>query len=100
MQHTRIWILSSLGAGVVFALALYHSGLWQELNLRLTWHGWLAMTLGIILTTGLGVALMVLVFVSNRHGFDDDVANHFPDDHMSDVQDQATNGDIRSARDE
>ncbi|MBV9198574.1 MAG: hypothetical protein JOY83_02360 [Alphaproteobacteria bacterium] len=33
--------------------------------------GWLAMGLGVIVTLGLGVGLMALVFVSNRRGYDE-----------------------------
>ena len=33
--------------------------------------GWLAMVLGVIVTLGLGIGLMALVFISNRRGYDE-----------------------------
>jgi hypothetical protein len=35
-------------------------------------HGWVALFLGITLTSALGVALMALVFYSDRKNYDDD----------------------------
>ena len=34
-------------------------------------HGWIAFTLGVVVTSALGVALMALVFHSNRSGRDE-----------------------------
>lgn len=34
-------------------------------------HGWVALTLGVILTIGVGGGLMALVFFSSRHGYDE-----------------------------
>lgn len=36
-------------------------------------HGWAALTAGAILTVVIGGGLMVLVFVSSRRGYDDEV---------------------------
>ncbi len=33
--------------------------------------GWGAMVLGMVVTLGLGIGLMALVFFSNRRGYDD-----------------------------
>jgi hypothetical protein len=33
--------------------------------------GWIALTLGVLVTVALGVGLMALVFISNRRGYDD-----------------------------
>ena len=34
--------------------------------------GWIALILGVLVTIGVGVGLMALVFISNRRGYDDD----------------------------
>jgi hypothetical protein len=33
--------------------------------------GWIALTLGILATLGVGIGLMALVFISNRRGYDE-----------------------------
>jgi hypothetical protein len=40
---------------------------------EVTGPGWVATIIGVLGSVGLGVALMVLVFVSNRRGYDDRV---------------------------
>jgi hypothetical protein len=46
--------------------------LWLELeDVRLGFHGWLALGLGVGLSLLLGVGLMILVFHSARRGYDD-----------------------------
>lgn len=42
-------------------------------GVALGFHGWVALALGTTLTSALGVALMALVFHSNRSGQDDSV---------------------------
>ena len=42
-----------------------------EVAFSMSWHGWLALTLGVVLTAALGVGLMALVFHSSRSGHDD-----------------------------
>jgi hypothetical protein len=61
---------------VILALSLVAIGVyaWQTLGAsELTVHGYIALVLGIIGTIGLGVGLMVLVFYSNRYGYDERV---------------------------
>ena len=36
-------------------------------------HGWIALGLGVVLSLALGIGLMMLVFYSQRHGYDDRV---------------------------
>ena len=46
--------------------------LWLELeDVKLGFHGWLALGLGVGLSLLLGIGLMMLVFHSSRHGYDD-----------------------------
>jgi len=44
---------------------------WMQIDADMTWHGWLALFLGVTLTAGVGVGLMRLVFFSARNGHDD-----------------------------
>ena len=46
---------------------------WQVTAMELSGHGIVALVLGILLTLGLGVGLMFLVFYSNRRGHDEPV---------------------------
>jgi hypothetical protein len=44
---------------------------WNDLGASdITLTGWLAMIFGVLVTLGLGVGLMALMFVSNRRGYD------------------------------
>lgn len=49
--------------------------------------GWVALSIGIILTSALGTALMALVFFSNREGVDERVF------HAMDIEKQRDRGD-------
>lgn len=61
-----VWIILLVAAGGV---ALH---LWLEMeDVRLGFHGWLALGLGVGLSLLLGVGLMMLVFHSARRGYDD-----------------------------
>jgi hypothetical protein len=58
---------SLLAAAGWFALST-----WQDLaEVQLSWHGYLALGLGVGLAMALGVGLMALVFYSNRRGHDE-----------------------------
>lgn len=61
---------------VVLALSLVAIGIyaWRTLGAsELTVHGYIALVLGVIGTIALGVGLMILVFYSNRYGYDERV---------------------------
>jgi hypothetical protein len=61
-----VWSVLLLAAG---GLALH---LWLELeDVKLGFHGWLALGLGVGLSLLLGIGLMMLVFHSSRRGYDD-----------------------------
>lgn len=55
-----------IGAALFVALRAF-----TDIDTQMSWHGWLAMTLGVVLTAALGGGLMYLVFYSARHGHDD-----------------------------
>ena len=43
----------------------------EGVDFSISWHGWLAMGLGIVFTAALGAGLMALTFHSSRSGHDD-----------------------------
>lgn len=67
------WLLTFIGFNavllVVVLLTLWASGVFTDTGLSA--QGWIAMALGIGFTSGLGVALMALVFYSDRKDYDD-----------------------------
>ncbi len=65
--------LAALCAAVIF-------GAWgwlQAGGVSIGMHGWIALTLGTVLTAGVGAGLMALVFFSSRRGYDE--AAHWED---------------------
>ena len=68
---------SALIAAVVAAIALLAVGIYAVVALsgigevEMSAAGWGAMLLGVVLTLGLGLGLMSLVFISNRRGYDE-----------------------------
>jgi hypothetical protein len=68
------WILTFAGFNaalvVVVLVTLWVVGGFDESGLSV--QGWVAMFLGITLTSALGVALMALVFYSDRKDYDED----------------------------
>lgn len=59
-------VIVLLGVGFYAVIAISGIG-----DVQMSAGGWAAMVLGIILTLGLGVGLMSLVFISNRRGYDE-----------------------------
>ncbi len=48
-----------------------YEGATATADVEVSTHGYIAMTLGIVFSLAIGVALMVLVFYSSRYGFDE-----------------------------
>lgn len=77
MSKLGITVAAVLSLSMV-ALAVYS---WASLgDVTMDASGYLALVLGGLATLGLGVALMALLFYSNRKGFDEDAASPFPHD--------------------
>ena len=56
----------------VVAVGVVIAGFWNDLGAsEITLAGWLAMIFGVLLTLGLGIGLMALMFFSSRRGYDD-----------------------------
>ena len=65
----------ALVVGMAAILGLAGFGAWEVWGaLRdtdISTHGWIALSLGVLVTFGLGAGLMFLVFYSNRQGYDE-----------------------------
>ena len=66
------WIAVAVALAAVIAVAVVIAGVWTTLgDSGMSAAGWIAMGLGILATLGLGAALMALVFISSRRGYDE-----------------------------
>jgi hypothetical protein len=72
MRRLRNWIVGT-GAGVLAAAVVVVAVVnWTGIgDAGLDLNGWIALSLGVVATLGLGIGLMALVFISNRRGYDE-----------------------------
>ena len=62
----------AVACAVVLVLGFLIAALWMGIgDSEISSAGWLAMGLGVIVTLGLGIGLMALVFISSRRGYDE-----------------------------
>ncbi len=70
MRGTALGIAAAIFC--VVAVGVVIAGFWNDLGAsEITPAGWLAMIFGVLLTLGLGIGLMALMFFSSRRGYDD-----------------------------
>jgi hypothetical protein len=63
-------IAAGIAAAVLMAVAVVVAGVWSGIgDSDISGAGWLA--LGVVVTLGLGVGLIALVFISSRRGYDE-----------------------------
>ena len=71
-RSTVTWIAVAVAAAAVLAvvvvIAEFLSGIGDS---EISFAGWLAMGVGIVVTLALGIGLMALVFISHRRGYDE-----------------------------
>jgi hypothetical protein len=73
VTRRALLLIASLGLLLILSV-LYASYVWFEMgDVAISWHGVVAMVLGVVLSFLVGAGLMALVFYSNRKGFDDEV---------------------------
>jgi predicted membrane-bound mannosyltransferase len=61
-------------AGLAILSLVYLVQAWLHVDAEMSIHGWIALTLGVVVTMAVGVGLMALVFFSARRGYDDAAA--------------------------
>jgi len=72
MSRMTNWIVAAGAAGLAIAVVAAAVVNWTGIgDTGLDLNGWIALSLGVVVTLGLGVGLMTLVFISNRRGYDE-----------------------------
>ena len=72
MKPSQNLIAAGIAAAVLMAVVVVVTGLWSGIgDSDISGAGWLALALGVVVTLGLGVGLMALVFISSRRGYDE-----------------------------
>jgi hypothetical protein len=72
LQSLHNSVSVSVAAVVVLAVGIVIAILWTGIgDADISPAGWIAMGFGVIVTLALGIALMALVFISNRRGYDE-----------------------------
>ena len=73
-MKTVLLVVSLLGMLVITLAGVGH--IWLGMgDVQISGHGILALVLGLVVSIGLGVGLMALVFISARRGHDDSVGH-------------------------
>src|SRR5262249_46272024 len=66
------WLAVVVAVIVLVAVLVTVAVMWEEIgDVELSTTGWVALVLGVLFATGLGVGLMALLFYSEREGYDD-----------------------------
>jgi hypothetical protein len=72
MNKASSWIGVGGAALFVVAVAAIAVANWRAIgDVGIDLNGWIALTLGVLVTMALGIGLMSLVFISNRLGYDE-----------------------------
>ena len=66
----KILLIVVLGAFLIVSI-WFAAQSWVQVDTQMSGHGWIALTLGVVLSFVLGAGLMALVFISSRRGYDD-----------------------------
>jgi hypothetical protein len=72
MKPALNWVAAAVAGVIVIVIGALIAVLWTSIgDSEISAAGWFAMGLGVIVTLGLGIGLMALVFISNRRGYDE-----------------------------
>jgi uncharacterized membrane protein YdfJ with MMPL/SSD domain len=72
MGSTFTWAAAAAAVAAVLAVAAVVVIFWNRLGAsEISVGGWLAMVFGVIVTLALGIGLMMLMYISNRRGYDE-----------------------------
>ncbi len=67
-------LAAAILAGLSILAVTFLVQAWWHIDAKMSIHGWIALTLGVVVTMAVGVGLMALVFFSARRGWDDAAA--------------------------
>lgn len=71
-----VLLIAVLG-GLIAAAIWVAFDTWTSMDAQMSWHGWLALALGVVLTAAVGGGLMWLLFHSSTSGHDDHTDDRF-----------------------
>lgn len=79
----KILLVGSL-VGIMIAAVVWAGYVWLALGeAEMSADGFIALTLGVVVSIAVGVGLMALVFISARRGYDEQVEYELPDEPKS-----------------
>lgn len=68
---TKTILLGVVLGAILFAAVIASVITWFSIDSAMTWHGYLALFLGVVISLALGGGLMALSFYSSRSGWDE-----------------------------
>jgi hypothetical protein len=72
MRQVKNWIVAGVAGVLALVVIVVAAVNWSGIgDAGLDLNGWIALSLGVVVTLGLGIGLMALVFISNRRGYDE-----------------------------
>jgi hypothetical protein len=75
LADRRSLVAVAVAVGSVAGVIAVIIHLWHEAgDVQISSAGWVAMAFGVLVTLGLGIALMALIFISSRRGYDEPAA--------------------------
>lgn len=69
----QVIIPAAVLVGLLALAVVFMVQAWTRFDAELSVHGWIALTLGVVVSLAVGLGLMALVFFSARRGYDDGV---------------------------
>jgi hypothetical protein len=72
VKPAQNFIALAVAVAVVLVIGVVVASLWSGIgDSEISIAGWLALAAGVVVTLGLGIGLMALVFISSRRGYDE-----------------------------
>jgi hypothetical protein len=72
VRHFKSWIAAGAAIvvlAVIIAISVFN---WRAIgDTGIDLNGWIALILGVLVTSAVGIGLMALIFISSRRGYDD-----------------------------
>jgi len=66
------WVAAAAAVALLLVVVAIAAINWRGIgDAGIDLNGWIALILGVVVTSALGIGLMALVFISNRRGYDE-----------------------------